>query len=1092
MPPRARRLKQFDKKCYEEQRNTYSSTRNATGSSLAQIAQQECYGEQLGNKCYEEQLGSNSLARNATKNSSIEHSDGSHNTAEKNPEGEALAVGDNKPPRAISVSMSTQADPGSLEMAKEGVDGSSSRKVLEDCSSSIESETASSKASISDSEPHLNAKPDFQWPKFFRGLKKGSAKRLPTLPPVGVQNNAEKNLEGESLPVGDETPYSAISDSMPTQDSGSLHKEEKGVDGSSSPRGDLERSSSSIESETASFKASTSDSEAHSNSKADFQWPGFFRAFKKGSAKILHTLPPLNVQSTAEKNKEALLPVGDGKPCFATSVSMDSGSLNMAEEGIDGSLSPKEGLEECSGSIESETASSKITNLDSEAYSDSKSDSQCSGPFPVLKKSSAKRLQSLPHLSVHNTAEINPEGEILLVGDEESCSAISVSSPTQGFLGIAEEGIDGSLSPKEGLEECSGSIESGTASSKIMNLDSEAYSDSKSDSQCSGPFPVLKKSSAKRLQSLPHLSVHNTAEINPEGEILLVGDEESCSAISVSSPTQDSGSLGIAEEGIDGSSSPKGGLEDCSTSVESEITSSKANTSNSEAHSNPKADFQWPGFFRVLKKGSGKRLQNLPPLSVPSTAEKNSEGEVLPVGDDDEQSCPAISVSMSTKESGSLDIAEEGIDGLSSPRGVLEDCSSSVESETASSKASTSDSEAQFITKPDFHWPGFIRAFRKGSGNHFQTLPPVSVPKFPRRRKNKSMGENEEPTSAPPLDTELYRFKSSWKNFSLPELESATNDFSSENLIGEGGYAEVYKGILQDGQHVAIKRLTRGTPEEMTADFLSELGIIVHVDHPNTAKLIGYGVEGGMHLVLQLSHNGSLASLLQGSKEKLDWGIRYKISLGAAEGLLYLHEGCQRRIIHRDIKASNVLIAEDFVPQISDFGLAKWLPNQCTHLTVSKIEGTFGYLPPEFFMHGIVDEKTDVFAFGVLLLELITGRLAVDNSQQSLVMWAKPLIDKNNIRELVDPYLADAYDLEQMNCLVLTASLCISHCPTERPQMNQVVQFLRGDEGSLELAKQLQMSGLQRRYSMELFAEDFSSANYLNDVNQQTEIALGL
>uniref|UniRef100_A0A2P2KVG7 non-specific serine/threonine protein kinase n=1 Tax=Rhizophora mucronata TaxID=61149 RepID=A0A2P2KVG7_RHIMU len=172
----------------------------------------------------------------------------------------------------------------------------------------------------------------------------------------------------------------------------------------------------------------------------------------------------------------------------------------------------------------------------------------------------------------------------------------------------------------------------------------------------------------------------------------------------------------------------------------------------------------------------------------------------------------------------------------------------------------------------------------------------------------------------------------------------------------------------------------------MTVDYLSELGIIVHVDHPNIAKLVGYGVEGGMHIVLQLSANGSLASLLYGPREKLDWGIRYKVAVGTAEGLVYLHEGCQRRIIHKDIKASNILLTEHFEPQISDFGLAKWLPEQWSHHVVSKVEGTFGYLPPEFFMHGIVDEKTDVYAYGVLLLELISGRQALDSSQRSLVM----------------------------------------------------------------------------------------------------------
>lgn len=224
----------------------------------------------------------------------------------------------------------------------------------------------------------------------------------------------------------------------------------------------------------------------------------------------------------------------------------------------------------------------------------------------------------------------------------------------------------------------------------------------------------------------------------------------------------------------------------------------------------------------------------------------------------------------------------------------------------------------------------------------------------------------------------LNYFRPQWSSFSYQELQAATSNFFQGYLIGKGGYAEVYRGRLRSGQLVAVKRLTRAPFEERVGDFLSELGIMAHVNHPNTAKLIGYGVETGLYLVLEFSPIGSLASLLHSGREKVGWDVRYKIALGTAKGLLYLHEGCQRRIIHRDIKAGNILLTEDFEPQICDFGLAKWLPERWTHLTVSKCEGTFGYLAPEFLMHGIVDEKTDVFAFGVLLLELITGRRALD------------------------------------------------------------------------------------------------------------------
>ncbi|KAL5157570.1 Receptor-like cytosolic serine/threonine-protein kinase RBK2 [Glycine soja] len=440
---------------------------------------------------------------------------------------------------------------------------------------------------------------------------------------------------------------------------------------------------------------------------------------------------------------------------------------------------------------------------------------------------------------------------------------------------------------------------------------------------------------------------------------------------------------------------------------------------------------------------------------------------------------PGFSDSFSSVDLEALEI-EEG-----SPR--------SQGSETPSSRASTSDSESQgsFAGTPNNNnqWRGFFKLLKKGSQMPFQTFHPLkNVPKLT-RRKSKRIREDLIPSlNAASLDTEFGCFKSSWKNFTLAEIQAATDDFSHENLIGEGGYAEVYLGKLEDGNFVAIKRLTRGCQEEMTADFLSELGIIVHVDHPNIARLIGYGVEGGMFLVLQLSPHGSLSSILYGPREKLNWSLRYKIAMGTAEGLRYLHEGCQRRIIHKDIKASNILLSEDFEPQISDFGLAKWLPDQWTHHTVSKVEGTFGYLPPEFFMHGIVDEKTDVYAYGVLLLELITGRQALDSSQKSLVMWAKPLLTANNIKELVDPVLADAYDEEQMKLVTLTASLCVDQSSIQRP----VLDILRGEEESLRIMKERSKSKLQRTYSEELLdAEEYNSTKFLSERDRHMETILG-
>ncbi|XP_009772472.1 receptor-like cytosolic serine/threonine-protein kinase RBK2 isoform X1 [Nicotiana tabacum] len=440
----------------------------------------------------------------------------------------------------------------------------------------------------------------------------------------------------------------------------------------------------------------------------------------------------------------------------------------------------------------------------------------------------------------------------------------------------------------------------------------------------------------------------------------------------------------------------------------------------------------------------------------------------------------ASSISLSAEEFRSLSMGEDHMDEDSTREVIEEDKvyeesireapEDQTESESTTSKPSTSDSDG---------WQGFIKRLKKGPSIHLHTFHPnmPSLPSLPSlkmlsKRKSRSARRSMPMLPAPNLDVDLqYCFEANWKNFSLSELQQATDNFSPENLIGEGGYSEVYKGHLKDGQPVAVKRLTRGSQEEMTSDYLSELGILVHVKHPNIANVIGYGVEGGMHLVLPLSPHGSLANMLNGERGKLTWHIRYNIALGAAAGLAYLHEGCQRRIIHRDIKAANVLLTEDFEAQISDFGLAKWLPDKWTHLTVSQFEGTFGYLPPEFFMHGIVDEKTDVYAFGVLLLELISGRPALDESRNSVVMWAKPLLLGKKHNEIVDPSLGDAYDSEQLNQILMVASLCIQQDSADRPSMSQVEQMLIGDDGILQSKKKFKRwPPLKRRCAIELDA----------------------
>uniref|UniRef100_A0A0E0MHL7 non-specific serine/threonine protein kinase n=1 Tax=Oryza punctata TaxID=4537 RepID=A0A0E0MHL7_ORYPU len=220
----------------------------------------------------------------------------------------------------------------------------------------------------------------------------------------------------------------------------------------------------------------------------------------------------------------------------------------------------------------------------------------------------------------------------------------------------------------------------------------------------------------------------------------------------------------------------------------------------------------------------------------------------------------------------------------------------------------------------------------------------------------------------------------------------------AENVVGRGGHAKVYRGCLPGGELVAVKRLstTGAAPERggRVESFLSELGHIVSLSHPNIARLVGVGVDGGEHLVFPFSRLGCLSGRLHGAggEEAMPWAARYRVAVGAARGLEYLHERCARRIVHRDVKPANILLKDDYEPMICDFGLAKWLPVNMTHHQVTTFEGTFGYLPPEYTSHGIFNEKTDVFAYGVVLLELLTGRRAIDAKKLSLLTWVINLL----------------------------------------------------------------------------------------------------
>ncbi|CAN6441445.1 unnamed protein product [Victoria cruziana] len=286
--------------------------------------------------------------------------------------------------------------------------------------------------------------------------------------------------------------------------------------------------------------------------------------------------------------------------------------------------------------------------------------------------------------------------------------------------------------------------------------------------------------------------------------------------------------------------------------------------------------------------------------------------------------------------------------------------------------------------------------------------------------------------------------------FSYAELELATGGFSQANFLAEGGFGSVHRGILPDGQAIAVKQHKLASSQG-DLEFCSEVEVLSCAQHRNVVMLIGFCVEDRRRLlVYEYICNGSLDYHLYGNdKETLEWPARQKIAVGAARGLRYLHEECRVGcIVHRDMRPNNILITHDFEPMVGDFGLARWQPDGDKGVD-TRVIGTFGYLAPEYAQSGQITEKADVYSFGVVLIELVTGRKAVDinrpKGQQCLTEWARPLLEEYAIEELVDPRLGNSYSEHEVFCMLHAALLCIRRDPHSRPRMSQVLRILEGD-----------------------------------------------
>ncbi|XP_022981273.1 probable leucine-rich repeat receptor-like serine/threonine-protein kinase At3g14840 isoform X2 [Cucurbita maxima] len=300
------------------------------------------------------------------------------------------------------------------------------------------------------------------------------------------------------------------------------------------------------------------------------------------------------------------------------------------------------------------------------------------------------------------------------------------------------------------------------------------------------------------------------------------------------------------------------------------------------------------------------------------------------------------------------------------------------------------------------------------------------------------------------LEQELKGLDLGTSSFSLRQIRAATNNFDAANKIGEGGFGPVYKGVLQDGTVIAVKQLSSKS-KQGNREFVNEIGMISALQHPHLVKLYGCCVEGNqLLLIYEYLENNSLARALFGPEEfqlKLDWPTRHKICVGIARGLAYLHEESRLKIVHRDIKATNVLLDKNLNPKISDFGLAKLDEEENTHIS-TRIAGTFGYMAPEYAMRGYLTDKADVYSFGIVVLEILSGRsntiFRTKDDCFYLLDHANTLKERDRLLELVDPRLGLEYNQREAMTIIDIAFRCTNNTAAVRPTMSSVVSMLEG------------------------------------------------
>ncbi|CAM8948861.1 unnamed protein product [Rhodiola kirilowii] len=306
------------------------------------------------------------------------------------------------------------------------------------------------------------------------------------------------------------------------------------------------------------------------------------------------------------------------------------------------------------------------------------------------------------------------------------------------------------------------------------------------------------------------------------------------------------------------------------------------------------------------------------------------------------------------------------------------------------------------------------------------------------------------PKGNPEIDEELSFVQV--KLYSYKELIKATEDFSPVNKIGEGGFGSVYKGRLRDGKVAAIKVLASESKQGVK-EFLTEINVISDIKHDNLVTLYGCCVEESHRILLYKYYdNNSLSQTLLGDDHgsiDFNWQTRVNIAVGIARGLAYLHDEVRPYIVHRDIKASNILLDKDLTAVISDFGLAKLVPSDMTHVS-TRVAGTIGYLAPEYAIRGQLTRKADIYSFGVLLLEIVSGRCNTNTrlpiGEQYLLERTWELHERRELVSIVDMTMNGLFDAEEACRFLKIALLCTQDSPKLRPSMSTVVKMLIGEK----------------------------------------------